>query len=152
MSQPEAEQTSTSNQRMRPGVSWDAEERVGWRVFAGTMLLIGGLFNVIDGLVSVYRTNYFTSLAPRTSIVLPVTNNLHTWGWVDLIFGLFMAVVGASLYVRSSTWNRVSGMILAGLNMIFQLAFMAAFPFWSFTMIVVDILVIYGLAVARSQP
>ena len=41
--------------------------------------------------------------------------------------------------------SRTIGVVVAGLNMLFQLAWLGHFPFWSFTMIVVDILVIYGL-------
>jgi hypothetical protein len=151
MSHLEAHPGSPSEQQMRPGATWDTDERTGWRVFAGTMLFIGGLLNVLSGLVTVFRTNYLTSLDSPHTIVLPVTNHLHTWGWADFVIGLVMAVTGLSLYFRASTWNRVTGMVIAGLNMLFQLAFMAAFPFWSFTMIVVDILVIYGLAIARPQ-
>jgi hypothetical protein len=36
---------------------------------------------------------------------------------------------------------------LASVNLMFQFAYLGHYPFWSFTMIVINILVIYGLAV-----
>jgi hypothetical protein len=40
--------------------------------------------------------------------------------------------------------------VVAGINMLVQFTYLAHFPFWSFTMILVDTLVIYGLVVYGS--
>ena len=39
------------------------------------------------------------------------------------------------------------GRSVAGLNLLVQFTYLAHFPFWSFTMILLDVLVIYGLIV-----
>ena len=36
------------------------------------------------------------------------------------------------------------------MNIVFQLAWLAHFPFWSFTMIIIDVLISYGL-IARIE-
>jgi hypothetical protein len=46
--------------------------------------------------------------------------------------------------------SRTIGVLAAGLNLLFHLAYLAHFPFWSFTMIIIDILIIYGL-IARVE-
>ena len=33
----------------------------GWKLFAGTLILIGGMFNIFDGLVGISQTNYISS-------------------------------------------------------------------------------------------
>jgi hypothetical protein len=43
-------------------------------------------------------------------------------------------------------FGRVVGILVASLNLLVQLAYLNHNTFWSFTMILIDILVIYGLA------
>lgn len=127
------------------------ERGFGWSLFAGSMIILGGFFNIVDGLVAIFDANYYASIAANNSVHLPVTDQLHTWGWVAFIIGIVMVVIGFAIYARQN-WARVAGIVLAGANAIFQLAFMAAFPFWSFSMILVDAAVIYGLTVsARGE-
>jgi hypothetical protein len=119
----------------------------GLRVFAGIMLLVAGFFNLIDALVALTNASYYEHVAKNYA--LPVTNNVHTWGWVELALSILLLIAGASvLSLGGALWSRVVGVLFAGVNLLFQLAWLAHFPFWSFTMILVNILVIYGL-VAR---
>jgi hypothetical protein len=119
------------------------DERVsGWKMFAGIMLMIVGFLNVIDGLVAITQTNY---IRRNTGGVLPLTNNVKTWGWVELIVGVII-VLAAFGVLSGATWARVVGIFVASLNLMFQFAYLGHNQFWSFTMIVIDILVIYGLA------
>ncbi|HZD65826.1 MAG TPA: hypothetical protein VE152_07000 [Acidimicrobiales bacterium] len=120
-------------------------------MFAGSMILLVGFFNVIDGLVAVFNSHYFSAIAAGRGVTLPVVNNqLNAWGWVAFGIGVVMVLTALGIYARAS-WARVIGIVLAGANMIFQLAFLAAFPAWSFVMILVDALVIYGLAVHGGE-
>jgi hypothetical protein len=118
----------------------------GWRVFAGIMLVIVGLLNLIDALVAITNATYYQHLANNAGFQLPITNNIHTWGWVELALSIVLVIAGASvLSLGGAIWSRFVGVTFAGFNIIFQLAYLAHFPFWSFTMIIVDILIIYGL-------
>lgn len=119
----------------------------GLRVFAGIMLLVAGFLNLIDALVALTNASYYEHVA--RNYALPVTNNVHTWGWVELALSILLLIAGGSvLSLGGALWSRVVGVLFAGVNLLFQLAWLAHFPFWSFTMILVNILVIYGL-VAR---
>ncbi|MGZ4199146.1 MAG: DUF7144 family membrane protein, partial [Thermoleophilia bacterium] len=57
----------------------------GWIAFSAVVLVIGGAFAIIDGLVAVYRSRFFSSSA------VYVFSDLRTWGWI--IFGLGIATV-----------------------------------------------------------
>jgi len=116
----------------------------GWKSFAGILLMVGGVFNFIDGLTGITRSNYYKSVSGGTQF--PITNNITTWGWIILIVGILMFLSGIGLF-SGATWARALGILFASVNAILQLAWLAHFPFWSFTMILVDILVIYGIAV-----
>jgi hypothetical protein len=114
----------------------------GWKVFAGIMILIVGVLNVFDGLVGLTQESYVERF---TNGQLPVTNNIKTWSWVVLIIGVIMVLAGVLIF-SGNMFGRVVGILVAGLNLLVQLAYLNHNTFWSFTMILIDILVIYGLA------
>ncbi|MGZ4690042.1 MAG: DUF7144 family membrane protein [Acidimicrobiia bacterium] len=119
------------------------EERVsGWKMFAGIMLMIVGFMNVFDGLVAITQSNY---ISRNTGGLLPLTNNVKNWGWVELILGVIV-VLAAFGVLSGATWARIVGILVASVNLMFQFAYLGHYPFWSFTLIIIDILVIYGLA------
>ena len=118
---------------------------MGWKLFAGIMIIIVGTFNVIDGLVAITNVNYFKSVTGGSG-QLPVTNNIKTWGWVVLILGAILILSGFLIFV-GNMFGRVIGVIAASVNAIVQLAYLPHYPLWSFTMILVDILVIWGIIV-----
>src|SRR5262245_18250246 len=118
-------------------------ERVsGWKLFAGIMLMIVGFLNVFDGLVAITHSNYIERNIRND---LPLTDNVKTWGWTALIIGVIIVFTAFGV-LAGAMWARVVGIIVDGLNLIFQFAYLDHSPLWSFTMIVIDILVIYGLA------
>ena len=114
----------------------------GWKLFAGIMILIVGTMNVFDGLVGITQVNYINRY---TGGQLPVTNNVKTWSWVVLIIGVVMILAGFLIFV-GNMFGRIVGIIVASLNALVQLAYLNHNTFWSFTMIIIDVLVIYGLA------
>ena len=114
----------------------------GWKLFAAIMILIVGTMNVFDGLVGITQTNY---IKRYTGGQLPVTNNVKTWSWIVLIIGVVLILAGFLILV-GNMFGRVVGIIVASLNALLQLAYLNHNTFWSLTMILIDILIIYGLA------
>lgn len=110
----------------------------GWLAFSAMVLIIGGAFAIIDGLVAVYRSSFFTSNA------VYVFSDLRTWGWI--IFGLGIAAVVSGFAVfTGSEWARWLGVGVAGLAMLGQMLFAQAYPLWSLMLMAVYGVVIYGL-------
>jgi hypothetical protein len=110
----------------------------GWLAFSAIVLILGGVFAVIDGLVAVYRSTFFTSNA------VYVFSGLHTWGWI--VFGLGVAAVAAGLAVYTGReWARWLGVGVAAVAMLGQLLFAQAYPLWSLTLMAIYGVVIYGL-------
>jgi hypothetical protein len=114
---------------------------VGWVVFAGTMAVIVGVFNVIQGLVALFDDQYFV-VARGELLLLDFT----AWGWIHLLVGVVMLLVGFGI-IRGSPWGLVAGVVLAGVQAILQLGFLAAYPVWSILIIALDVVVIYALIV-----
>jgi hypothetical protein len=115
----------------------------GWKSFCGILLMVVGFFNIIDGLVAITRSN---QVEAQLTQELPLTDNVKTWGWAVLIIGIILILAGFGL-LAGSTWARVVGILVASVNLIVQLAWLPHNNFWSFTMIILDIIVIYGIAV-----
>ncbi len=116
----------------------------GWRLFAGVMILIVGAFNVIDGLRAITNASQIEGQFPNGNVELPLTNDVKTWGWVVLIFGVALILSGFLIFAGSMV-GRIVGVAVAGLNAIVQLSYLDHNPFWSFTIILIDVLIIYGL-------
>jgi hypothetical protein len=114
----------------------------GWRFFAGTMMVIAGFFNIIDGLVGITKSEYFKSDL--------LFRDIETWAWVILILGVVELVAGFAIFSASPLGSMI-GIVVAGINAIGQLAWLRHYPEWSLVIIFIDILVIYALTVYGTQ-
>jgi uncharacterized membrane protein (DUF2068 family) len=118
------------------------EVRSSWWSFAGVMFVIVGIMNLFSGLVAITQTRY---IERQINGELPITNNVKSWGWVELVVGILMILVAVGIF-SGSNWARVVGIIAAGINMIFQFAYIQHYPWWGFTAIIINLLIIFGLA------
>jgi hypothetical protein len=113
----------------------------GWVLFAGSMMILLGTFQVISGLVALFNRNYYVV----TSDHLLVAVNYTGWGWVHLIIGVLILLAGFGV-LTGQIWARIVGIVFAGLSAIVNLGFLSAFPLGSFVLIALDVLVIYALS------
>ena len=67
-------------------------------MFAASILILIGVFQIIAGLVAVFNDEFFV-VARNYTFHLDVT----AWGWLHLIFGVLMVVVGMGLFGRRSS-------------------------------------------------
>jgi len=120
--------------------SYEEERGDGWIAFAGIMLMIVGVMNVIGGIAAIDDANFYVANAQF------VISDLNTWGWVILATGVVQVLAALGIWVRNQ-FSRWLGVGFAGINMLAQLLMIAAFPLWSLAIYAVDILIIYGLVV-----
>jgi hypothetical protein len=116
----------------------------GWVMFAGVMLGIVSIMNVIGGIAAIDDANVYVGNAQFTF------GNLDTWGWVLLITGVVQALAAVGIFARNQ-FARWLGVGFASLNMLAQFLFLPAFPLWAIAMIAVNTLVIYGLVAYGSK-
>ena len=114
----------------------------GWVVFAAVFMMITGAMNAIQGLAALIRDDAYWVTLGGTVLAFDVT----TWGWIHLIFGIALVIVGV-LLMRGSTFARIIGVILVALNLIAQFSWTTLYPFWAIIAIIIDILIIYALVV-----
>ncbi|MCW2997448.1 MAG: hypothetical protein JWN65_997 [Solirubrobacterales bacterium] len=113
-------------------------DRSGWVTFAGVMLSIVGVLNIVYGIAAIDSANFYISDARF------VISNLSLWGWVLLVMGTVQFCAAFSIFAGTA-WGRWVGILTAGLNSIAQLMLLPAYPFLALALFSVDILVIYGL-------
>ena len=105
----------------------------GLVLFASILLFVTGCFNMIQGIAAIANSHVFTAHAHS------VFANLTTWGWVTAI------LLAANQMFR---WFAVA---VIGLNAIDQMFFIPAYPFWSLTVIAMDVVALYGLCAYGSR-
>jgi hypothetical protein len=127
--------------RSSPARTADLRPRSGWLSFAGTLFVLVGAFNIVDGLVALLKDEAF-AVTKDGLLFLDYT----AWGWFFLILGVVQILVGFGIYAGRG-WARVVGVLLAMLNTVGQIAFLVAFPLWALITIALNVLVIYGLMV-----
>ncbi len=118
---------------------------VGWVYFAGFILLISGIFQIIAGLAALLNQDFY--LAQNGTVVV---FDLTTWGWVHVILGIIVMCVGTALF-SGKVWARIIAVILASLSLIANFVFISAYPIWSITLIVLDAIIIYALTVHGGE-
>lgn len=119
---------------------------VGWIWFAAIMLIMVGVFNIIDGLAALFKDDYY--VITRSGQLLAF--NFTTWGWIHLLLGIVLTVTGFFLF-SGKLWARIVAICAATLNAIAQLAFLSAYPIWSVLIIALDVLVIWALTVHGEE-
>ncbi len=118
----------------------------GWITFAGTIIALAGCMNLMHGIAAVAGSK----VIPHHAHILVA--NLSAWGWIVLILGV-LQIAAAIAIGRGNLVARLFGIGVAFVNALGQLAFASAYPVWSLTILGLDILVIYALAVhGRLEP
>jgi hypothetical protein len=117
----------------------------GWITFAGVMIILVSILNIIDGIAAISRSAFFTNNARY------VVSDLRTWGWIVLALGALLMLVGFGIWAGNQL-ARWTGIVVVSLNAIAQLMFIPAYPFWSLSIFALDVLVLYGLAAHGGRP
>jgi hypothetical protein len=110
----------------------------GWVTFAGIMILMLGVLNIIWGIAAIGGSKFFVA---NTQFIL---SGLNTFGWIMVILGALQIAAALSIWA-GGTFGRWFGITVAVCNAIGALLSIPAYPFWSLATFAVDILVIYGL-------
>jgi hypothetical protein len=114
---------------------------VGLSLFAGILMIIGGVFNAMEGIVALARNEIYVA-TPRYLFAFDLT----TWGWIQLILGIVVAIAGVGV-ITGQLWGRLVGITLAALSMLANFAFIPYYPLWSLSIIALNVFVIWALCV-----
>jgi hypothetical protein len=112
---------------------------VGWAGFAGVMLIMIGVFDVIQGLVALFNDEFFV-VTQEWVFEFDIT----AWGWIQLILGVILIASGAGIF-SGNVAARTVGVISAGLAAIVNFAWLPYYPVWSIIVIAICVAIIWAL-------
>ena len=113
----------------------------GWVLFAGIMIMVVGFLNLVYGIAAIDDSAFFTGDARYV-----IFDDLNTWGWFYLIIGVLQLIAAFSIWNRG-VYGRLIGIATAAGNAMIVLFTVNAYPFAAFMIFLIDVMVIYGLAV-----
>ena len=115
--------------------SWAA----GWAGFAGFMLILIGVFDVIQGLVALFNDEFYV-VTQEWVFEFDIT----AWGWIQLILGVALIASGMGIF-SGNVAGRTVGVIMAGIAAIVNFAWLPYYPLWSIIVIAICVAVIWAL-------
>lgn len=119
---------------------------VGWIAFAGVMMVLLGAFHILQGLVAVFRDEYY--LISSSGLVLNV--DYTAWGWIHIIGGAVVMAAGFFVFTGNVV-ARTIGVVVAMISALLNIAFLSAYPIWSALMIGFNVLAIWALTVHGGE-
>ena len=142
---PRAERVRDQGRWPEQGGALRPQQGASWVLFAGIMLFLVGVLNIIWGIAAIGESRFFVADAQF------VLSGLNTWGWIILFLGVVQIFAAYSIW-RGGETGRWFGIAVAVLNAIGALMSISAYPFWGLAVFILDVLVIYGLANYGGDP
>lgn len=112
---------------------------VGWAGFAGVMLIIMGVFDMIQGLTAIINDEFYV-----IGVEYVFKFDVTSWGWIHLIGGAILIASGIGIF-SGNVAGRTVGVIVAGLAAVWNFAWLPYYPVWSIIAIAMAVAVIWAL-------
>jgi hypothetical protein len=113
----------------------------GLTVFAAVMMIIAGVTQALVGIVALANSQFYV-VGRKYTFQFSVT----TWGWIHLLLGLGVLVVGIFL-LTGAAWARWTGIAVVAVSTIANFAWVPYYPVWGIIVLALDGAVIWALTV-----
>ena len=107
--------------------------------FAAVMLLITASVEVLQGVEALRSGELLTTSGDQVYEI-----DLTVWGWIHVVIGILLVAVAVGI-LRRRSWGQVTGLVVAGLSMLANFAFLPYYPWWSVVSIAFGALVVWAL-------
>ncbi|MFE6844089.1 hypothetical protein [Streptomyces sp. NPDC057686] len=111
----------------------------GGTTFAGVVMIITGIFSIIEGIVAIANDEVYQHIGNYT-----FKFDLTAWGWIHLIVGILVAGAGAAI-LKGWEAGRIAGIALTSLYVILHFMWLPYQPLWSIIAIAIGVFVIWAL-------
>ncbi|MET9468618.1 hypothetical protein ABZY44_28275 [Streptomyces sp. NPDC006544] len=117
----------------------------GGTMFAGILMLVEGVLGIIKGIAGIAKDDVYSTVGNYT-----FKFDVTAWGWIHLIVGIVLAVVGVGI-LKDAPWAWVTGVAIAGLDIILNFMWLPYTPVWALISIAISIFVIWALCTRTSE-
>ncbi|MFF3859778.1 hypothetical protein [Streptomyces sp. NPDC002209] len=111
----------------------------GGTTFAGVVMIITGIFGIIEGIVAIANDEVYQRIGNYT-----FKFDLTAWGWIHLIVGILVVGAGAAI-LKGWEAGRIAGIALTSLYVILHFMWLPYQPLWSIIAIAIGVFVIWAL-------
>ncbi|UGT54610.1 DUF7144 family membrane protein [Nocardia asteroides] len=125
---------------------WRRGLTAGITLLAVALLLVAGVLAILRGIASLAGDEIF-GVPTEYTFRLDATG----WGWIHLAVGIGGVAVALGL-ILSATWARVITIGLAALSIVVNFLSLPYCPWWSATLIGLDVMIIWAVAHWRPEP
>jgi hypothetical protein len=112
---------------------------VGMSVFAALIMIMVGLFHMVEGLTALLDNEIYT-----VGVRYLFSFDVMVWGWIHLAVGVLLIAAGFAMRTRR-LWARSVGIVFASLSMITSFLFIPYYPVWSLLIIALDFFIIWAM-------
>ncbi|MFF1907262.1 hypothetical protein [Kitasatospora sp. NPDC058218] len=116
----------------------------GWTVLAAVLMIFGGAMAIFEGIAAIAKDDLIVVTHNYTFKM-----NTTGWGWIHLILGILVVLVGVALFT-GAVWARAVGVVVVGLGMIANFLWLPYYPFWAIVLIAIDIFIIWALCAGTT--
>src|SRR3954453_7270858 len=124
--------------RLSDEAGYDSDPGFGWLLFAGIMIGVVGVLNLVYGIAAVGDSKVYVR------DVAFVLGNLHFWGWCLILLGAAQLATSIGTW-RTAEWARWLGIVLAAGNGFVQFLVIPAHPLWAVMVFMLDVIIVFGL-------
>src|SRR4051794_33902920 len=121
----------------------DLSTRGFWADFGGTfggvVLLLSALMGMLQGVAAIANDDLYSEGSDYL-----YKFDMTVWGTIHLVIAVLSLVVAIGILARKS-WGLVCGLLVAGLSILGNFAFLPRYPIWSLVVIGFDALVMWAL-------
>lgn len=112
----------------------------GTSMGAAVIMVTVGIIQFFQGIAAVAEDEVFVS-----GINYVYKFDLTTWGWIHIILGVLVAIVGLALFTGAG-WARVSAIVVAAISIVANFLWLPYYPVWSLLIIALDVVIIWAVS------
>ncbi|MET8687432.1 hypothetical protein ABZV77_24775 [Streptomyces sp. NPDC004732] len=117
----------------------------GGTMFAGVLMMVNGILGIFEGIAGIAKDDVYERIGDYV-----YKFSLTTWGWIHLVLGILVAVVGWGI-LKGASWAKASGVALAALAIVAQFLWLPYTPVWALISIAIGVFVIWALCNDRDD-
>jgi hypothetical protein len=118
---------------------------MGITVTAAIILMIAGVFGMIQGIVGVFVNDFYV-VTQKWLFELDPT----VWGWGQIVIGVIAFGAGLGLFF-GKVWAQAVAIIVAAFSILANFTWLPYYPMWAMLVIAFDVFVIWAVSAHGSD-